>query len=69
VVRGVFNLVLRVAPHYGDFHFYSPRDAAGLVTDLGFEVVRIRRVGLWAFFLDAREPKLTDTQSSNQTES
>jgi ubiquinone/menaquinone biosynthesis C-methylase UbiE len=48
-VRQVLNAALRVAPHDGDFHFYSPTDAAGLLTDSGFEVVGTRRVGLWAF--------------------
>lgn len=64
LVRGIFNLVLRVAPHSGDFRFYAPRDAAGLLTDLGFEVKRLRRVGLWAFFADAMEPRLTDASRS-----
>ncbi len=57
-VRQILNIALRVAPHDGDFHFYSPRDAAGVLVDLGFQVRPTRRVGLWAFFADALKPRL-----------
>ena len=38
LVRQVLNLSLRVVPHDGDYRFYSPREADGLLADLGFEV-------------------------------
>lgn len=56
-VRQILNAALRVAPHDGDFHFYSPRDAAKLLADVGFEVGGIRRVGLWAFFAAGLKPE------------
>jgi hypothetical protein len=55
-VRQILNVALRVAPHDGDFHFDSPREAARLLTDLGFQVRRNRGVGLWAFLLDTLKP-------------
>jgi len=57
-VRQILNIALRVAPHDGDFHFYSSREAVGVLADLGFRVRATRRVGLWAFFADALKPKL-----------
>ena len=59
LVRQVLNLALRVAPHDGDFHFYSAKKAASLVADLGFDVRRTRRVGLWAYLADVSLPKRT----------
>jgi ubiquinone/menaquinone biosynthesis C-methylase UbiE len=56
-VRQVLNVALRVAPHDGDFHFYSPGEAVSLLTDVGFEVSRTRRVGLWAFLADTIKPE------------
>jgi ubiquinone/menaquinone biosynthesis C-methylase UbiE len=58
LVRQIVNLALRVAPHDGDFHFCSPREAVGLLTGVGFETKRIRRAGLWAFMVDALKPEL-----------
>lgn len=55
--RLVLNLALRVVPHDGDFHFYSPKQAAHLVGDLGFEVQKIRRVGIWSFLMVAAGPE------------
>jgi ubiquinone/menaquinone biosynthesis C-methylase UbiE len=52
-VRQILNLALRVAPHAGDFHFYSLQEAASLLTGSRFEVRRIRRVGWWAFLVDS----------------
>lgn len=54
LVRQIFNLALRVAPHDGDCHFYSAGEAAGILEEAGFEVRQMRRVGLWAFLVDAR---------------
>lgn len=53
LMRQIFNLALRVAPHDGDCRFYSAREAAGLLEEVGFEVRDVRRVGLWGFFVDA----------------
>jgi ubiquinone/menaquinone biosynthesis C-methylase UbiE len=55
-VRQLFNLALRVAPHEGDYRFYSTGEAAGLLTGLGFEIRRLERLGRWAFLLEAVEP-------------
>ncbi len=49
-VRQIFNAALHVAPHDGDCHFYSAKETAGLLADLGFENRRTRRLG-WAGFL------------------
>ena len=57
IVRQILNLALRVAPHDGDFHFYSSREAVELLAEVGYEVGRARRVGLWAFIVDACKPK------------
>jgi ubiquinone/menaquinone biosynthesis C-methylase UbiE len=59
-VRQILNVALRAAPHDGDFHFYSPARATALLADLGFEVGRARRVGLWGFFVDGRKPRQID---------
>ncbi|MFQ5667941.1 MAG: methyltransferase domain-containing protein [Candidatus Binatia bacterium] len=60
-VRQILNLALRIAPHDGDFHFYSPGEATGLLAALGFEVRRTHRVGLWAFLADALKAGLPKT--------
>jgi ubiquinone/menaquinone biosynthesis C-methylase UbiE len=54
-LRQLINLALRLAPHAGDFHFYSPREAAALLSASGFEVEPTRRVGTWAFLAVARK--------------
>jgi ubiquinone/menaquinone biosynthesis C-methylase UbiE len=56
-VRQLLNLALRIAPHDGDFRFYSPRKAATLLTDSGFELRRVCRVGLWAYLTDSLKPE------------
>lgn len=53
-VRQILNAALRVAPHEGDFHFYSKARAAGMLADRGFATVRWRQVGLWAFLIEGR---------------
>lgn len=50
-VRQLFNLYLRVLPHDGDYHFYTPSQAGRLLAGSGFECSGTRRVGLWAYFL------------------
>jgi ubiquinone/menaquinone biosynthesis C-methylase UbiE len=55
-VRQILNAALRVAPHDGDFHFYSATAATDLLTGVGFQAGRADRVGLWAFFAEGRKP-------------
>ena len=55
-LRQLINLALRIAPHAGDFHFYSPEEAVALLSASGFEVEPARRVGTWAFLAIARKP-------------
>ena len=54
-VRQIFNAALWVAPHDGDYHFYSQKEVAGLLAGLGFEVKETFRVGLWTFLADGRK--------------
>jgi ubiquinone/menaquinone biosynthesis C-methylase UbiE len=61
-VRQLFNLYLRVLPHDGDYHFYAPSQAVGLLTAVGFECSAPRRVGLWAYFI--RATKANSAQSA-----
>lgn len=51
-VRQILNLAFRVVPHDGDYHFYSPTEAARLLADAGFEIQGTRRVGFGAFLTD-----------------
>jgi len=55
-VRQVLNMVLCVVPHDGDYHFYSARRAEQLLVDLGFDVRRTRRIGLWAYLVHTMVP-------------
>jgi ubiquinone/menaquinone biosynthesis C-methylase UbiE len=57
LVRQIINAALRVAPHDGDCHFYSAREAAALLADLEFEILQTRRLGWGAYFSDSRKPK------------
>jgi hypothetical protein len=66
-VRQILNTALRVAPHDGDYRFYSAARAARLLGDVGFEVRRTRRVGLWAFLADGRKPGSARDDSSATT--
>ena len=52
LVRQIVNLALRVAPHDGDYHFYTAAQAAGLLADVGFEIAQ-REIGFGAFFVIA----------------
>lgn len=54
--RQVLNVVLRIIPHDGDYHFYSARRAEQLLVDLGFDVRRTCRIGLWAYLVDTILP-------------
>ncbi len=55
-LRRLFNLALRIAPHAGDFRFYSPKEAVALLSAPGFAVEPVRRVGAWAFLAIAHKP-------------
>lgn len=55
-VRQILNAALQVAPHDGDYRFYPATAAAVLLADVGFEVLRTRRVGWCAFLADGRKP-------------
>ena len=52
-LRQVINLFLRVAPHDGDYRFYSMRGAIELMERAGFQCSGSRRVGLWAYLITA----------------
>lgn len=49
-LRQVVNLFLKVCPLSGDFHFYSHRGAAALLTECQFKIVLHARV-TWNLFL------------------
>jgi len=53
----MFRNLIGVAPHDKDFHRCFPQNAAGVLTNLAFNVKVIRRVRLWAFLADALQPK------------
>jgi ubiquinone/menaquinone biosynthesis C-methylase UbiE len=55
-LRQLFNVYLRVLPHYGDYHFYAAPQAGRLLGAQGFECSEPRRVGLWAYFICATKP-------------
>jgi ubiquinone/menaquinone biosynthesis C-methylase UbiE len=59
-LRQLFNLYLRVLPHYGDYHFYSAVQAGRLLAAQGFECSEPRRVGLWAYFIYATKPRASE---------
>lgn len=65
--RQVINATLRVAPHDGDYRFYSAARAADLVRKIGFEIRSTRGVGLWAFLADARKPRYAGIDSAAAT--
>jgi SAM-dependent methyltransferase len=48
-VREFFNLCLMLHPHEGDYHFYTPSQAAELLSASGWRVVRCRRLNWWAY--------------------
>jgi len=52
-LRQVINLCLCVAPHEGDYRFYSRRGATALLERAGFQCSDTRRVGLWAYLITA----------------
>lgn len=50
LLRQIFNAYLFLAPHWGDYHFYSRRGAMALLDDASWTELRSRNVG-WASFL------------------
>ncbi|MDI6768353.1 MAG: class I SAM-dependent methyltransferase [Anaerolineales bacterium] len=55
-IRQVLNLALRVAPHDGDYRFYSQRGAVELLERTNFHCLGARRVGLWGYLITAAKP-------------
>jgi ubiquinone/menaquinone biosynthesis C-methylase UbiE len=53
-VRQILNLCLQIAPHQGDYRFYSMGEATRLLERAGFRHVRRQRVGLWAYLVVAK---------------
>ncbi len=47
--RELMNLCLLVHPHEGDYHFHTARQAADLLTESGWDVVRCRRLNWWSY--------------------
>ncbi|MGB2986009.1 MAG: methyltransferase domain-containing protein [Phycisphaerae bacterium] len=52
-LRQFLNLALRVAPHWGDFRFYSRCNAIQLLENVGLGHLRSRRIGLWSYLITA----------------
>lgn len=48
-VRQIINAWLQFVPHAGDRRFYPEARAARLLAGAGLEVLKTRRVGLWAY--------------------
>jgi SAM-dependent methyltransferase len=48
-VREFFNLCLKVHPHEGDYHFYTPLRARKMLVDMGWQVDRCERLN-WCFY-------------------
>ncbi len=48
-MREFFNLCLRVHPHKGDFHFYTPQRTRTMLIDMGWDVARCERLS-WCFY-------------------
>ena len=52
-IRQLCNLALRVAPHAGDYRFYSRRRAIQLVQSADLGVTRALRGGMWSYCITA----------------
>jgi hypothetical protein len=53
-VRELLNLLLRIRPRDGDFHFYAPSQMSDLLSEGGWFVERCERLNWWAFGAVAR---------------
>ena len=51
--RQIINLYLKIFSHDGDYHFYSNEQAKNLLSEAGFSVKTIKKVGVMAFYIDA----------------
>jgi ubiquinone/menaquinone biosynthesis C-methylase UbiE len=54
-VRQVLNACFRVAPHAGDYRFYSSRQATRLLAHAGYRCSEVQRAGLWSYLLVERK--------------
>jgi ubiquinone/menaquinone biosynthesis C-methylase UbiE len=54
-VRHILNACFRVAPHAGDYRFYSWREATRLLEQAGFRCSEVQRAGLWSYLLVERK--------------
>jgi 2-polyprenyl-3-methyl-5-hydroxy-6-metoxy-1,4-benzoquinol methylase len=61
VLRHIFNLALKLAPHAGDYHFYTQGGAVRLLDNEGWTQTRARSVG-WALYLISTQ-KYTELNS------
>lgn len=48
-IREFFNLCLKVHPHAGDYHFYTPHQTTRILMDVGCQAIRCERLN-WCFF-------------------
>jgi ubiquinone/menaquinone biosynthesis C-methylase UbiE len=55
-IRQLLNLYLKIVPHDGDYRFYSTRLALELLEEVGINLTKTKRVGIWAYFIDATKP-------------
>ena len=60
-IRELFNLCLRIHPHEGDYHFYTPVQLSGLLRAWGWDVHRSERINWWAFGIVAGAGRGVDT--------
>jgi ubiquinone/menaquinone biosynthesis C-methylase UbiE len=54
-VRHILNACFRVAPHAGDYRFYSWHEATRLLEQAGFRCSEGQRAGLWSYLLVERK--------------
>ncbi|MFC1538647.1 class I SAM-dependent methyltransferase [Candidatus Latescibacterota bacterium] len=54
--RQVFNLYLTILPHDGDYRIYTAKRAQKLIEHAGFKVIKTKRVGIWAYYINASKP-------------
>ncbi len=58
-LREFFNLCLRVRPHEGDCHFHTRRQLQQMLSALGWQVGRCKRLNWWFFGIVARKDRDT----------
>lgn len=56
-LRQIINLFRLIAPHDGDYRFYSPKKVVKLISDLGWNNSRYRSIGGFSFLVTATKPK------------